>query len=76
MASWRPAAVVLAALGSDHESATQTLRALTDAAPTLPVFVGGPFVGEAPGGAQVLPPSFAAAVAAFALAVPGSDPAA
>ena len=76
VASWRPAAVVLAVLGSDHESATQTLRALTDAAPTLPVFVGGPFVGEAPGGAQVLPPSFAAAVAAFALAVPGSDPAA
>lgn len=68
--SYRPAAAVLSVLTDGHAEASATLRALHAAHPALPVFVGGPFAGEVPPGVRVLPSSFAAAFAAFALEVP------
>lgn len=71
--AWAPAAVVVAVLGTDTGPATETLQALRDAAPGLPVFVGGAFPGEAPEGVHVLPPSFSQSAAAFARVVPGAE---
>ena len=68
--SYRPAAAVLSVLTDGHAEASATLRALHAAHPALPVFVGGPFAGEVPPRVRVLPSSFAAAFAAFALEVP------
>lgn len=73
VAAWAPAAVVVTVLGGDQGPALDTLAALRDADPDLPVFVGGAFSGAAPAGVHVLPASFVQAVAAFARVVPGAE---